>query len=257
MFCNARALSGAFSTIVNLTVSDFLHRSQKLSILNQIKHERNNNHNQIKLRFPIHHKHKQDDDLILEQKLNEVFDLEIEKVITNAYDMAIALVKPLNIIPVLKKHNILEMDMLSQYVYSNLKDKSRLFDDTTLTPNDFNNIHDFNWEMDESDGDDYDYSVDDDEDDDDSSDVADPMLHELIDIDDDEPNMTSTRTDFQGINIRDNIDSEDLKSYFKIKINNKTKYLHKQSACWLLTDENAYIFTDRLFRVIQTSDNNM
>ncbi|CAF5074061.1 unnamed protein product, partial [Rotaria sp. Silwood1] len=89
------------------------------------------------------------------------------------------------------------MDMLSQYVYNNLKDKSRLFDDTTLTPSDFNNIHDFDWEMDESDDDDYDYSVDDDEDDDDSSDVADPMLHELIDIDDDEPNMTSTRTDFQ------------------------------------------------------------
>ncbi|CAF1928949.1 unnamed protein product [Rotaria magnacalcarata] len=43
MFRNARALSGVFSTIVNFTVSDFLRRSQKLSLLNQIKHEQIDN----------------------------------------------------------------------------------------------------------------------------------------------------------------------------------------------------------------------
>lgn len=103
MFRNTRALSGAFSTIINFTVSDFLRRSQKLSILNQIKHEQINNNNERYLQFPVHHKHKKDDNLVIEQKLDEVYDLNIEKIIANSYEMAIGLLRQLNITSLFRK----------------------------------------------------------------------------------------------------------------------------------------------------------
>ncbi|CAF1140203.1 unnamed protein product [Rotaria magnacalcarata] len=211
----------------------------------------------------VKRKHKQDDNNVIDQKLDEVYDLNIEKMIANSYEMALVLVKLLNIISILKKHNILDMNILSQYIYDNLKENSRLVDDTTLPPSSFDNVHDSGWETDDSDDDDYvDNDDDDDDDDDDDNDYTDvdgnirsQLLDELIDIDDEEQNIASVRTNFQGINIRDNIDPDDLKSFFKIKINNKIKYLHKQSACWLLTDENTHISSDRLSRVMQTSEN--
>jgi len=42
-------------------------------------------------------------------------------------------------------------------------------------------------------------------------------------------------------------------SYFKVKINDTTKFLHKQSAAWLLTDKNDRLSTDRLSRVMGSS----
>ena len=249
---------------MNFTVSDFLRRSQNLSILNQIKHEQVNSQDKIKLRFPIHHKHKNDDNLVMEQKLDDVYDINVDQVVANAYEMAINLVRHLNIISILKKKNIFEMNMLSQYIHNDLKHKSKLIDDITTTPNHFNNSYVLEWNMDEGVDDDYDYPIDEDNDDDDNNeeeqdnDNVTTMVNELINLDgDDEPNVTSVREDFKGINIRDDIGIEDIKSYFKIKINDKVKYLHKQSACWLLTDENTHISADRLCHVIETSRSNI
>ena len=135
---------------------------------------------------------------------------------------------------------------------------------STTTPNHFNNSYDLEWNMDEGDADDYDYSIDEDNDDDDNDDEEEDndndkaVLNELVNFDDDdESDATSIREDFKGINIRDDIGIEDIKTYFKIKINDTVKYLHKQSACWLLTDKNKHISAYRLCRVIETSRSNI
>ena len=52
-------MSGAFSSIVNFNVSQFLRRAQKLLILNRIKNESDNyisNANRTPPRFPKHRK---------------------------------------------------------------------------------------------------------------------------------------------------------------------------------------------------------
>jgi uncharacterized protein YifN (PemK superfamily) len=41
-------------------------------------------------------------------------------------------------------------------------------------------------------------------------------------------------------------------SYFKMKSNDQQKFMHKQSACWLLTHKVMQLSKDRLSRVIQT-----
>ncbi|CAF3074835.1 unnamed protein product [Rotaria sp. Silwood2] len=83
----------------------------------------------------------------------------------------------------------------------------------------------------------------------------DPHSHNLSD--DDESILNSTKSDFNGIRIVDNINPALRQSYFKVKINNNIKYLHKQSACWLQSNQITKLSSDRLSRVMQqTSDHN-
>ncbi|CAF2052666.1 unnamed protein product, partial [Rotaria magnacalcarata] len=75
--------------------------------------------------------------------------------------------------------------------------------------------------------------------------------------DDDESILNSTKSDFNGMTIVDNINPALRQSYFKVKINNNIKYLHKQSACWLQSNQMKKLSSDRLSRVMQrTSDHN-
>jgi hypothetical protein len=250
MFRNTRSLSGAFSTIINFTVTDFLRRSRKLSLLNQIKCQEGNNENEKRLLFPIHHKHKNDNNLVLHEKLDDVYDLDVEQIVFNSYKMAIDLIKPLNIIPLLKEHNIFELNSLSKYTFRHLNSRSKLIDKSTI-----NIKNSSNPEMAADDDNDTD-----DEDEDDyldsiygaiiNNDVDGQVLDEPLD-DDDEENLESTRNEFNGINIRDKISMEQENCYFKIKINDTVKYMHKQTACWVLTEENGRLSTDRLSRVMQ------
>ncbi len=56
-----------------------------------------------------------------------------------------------------------------------------------------------------------------------------------------------------GAKVFDTIEPHIEDSYFKITINGKTKYLHKQTACSLLTDAKRKLSNDRLLRVQQTN----
>lgn len=129
------------------------------------------------------------------------------------------------------------MNMLSQYIFKYFKEKSKLFDNTIISTSYNDGSDDSELDTDDSDqDDDYDNTYS-------SNDESNRSFDELIDDDDDnDENLKSIKNNFQGMNMRDNIHSEDRKSYFKIKINEKIKYLHKQSACWILTDENAHIY---------------
>ena len=78
-------------------------------------------------------------------------------------------------------------------------------------------------------------------------------LAEEEDDDDDDDAIETIKTNFNGIKIHDHIQPSMNDSYFKVDINGHRKFIHKQSACWLLTDRNNHLSNDRLSRVIQTS----
>ena len=63
----------------------------------------------------------------------------------------------------------------------------------------------------------------------------------------------SGKTQFHGIRVYDYIPSSLAKSYFCVEIDGKKKHIHKQAACWVLTDEKACLSTDRIRRVHEMS----
>ena len=67
------------------------------------------------------------------------------------------------------------------------------------------------------------------------------------------PFLKTSKTSFGGLNIKDSVPGDQEKSYFKLKINDMNKFLHKSTACYLLTRDNNSLSADRLSRVIQTS----
>jgi hypothetical protein len=74
--------------------------------------------------------------------------------------------------------------------------------------------------------------------------------------DDEEGILNSTKSDFNGIRVVDNINPDFRQSYFKVKINENIKYFHKQSACWLLSNNVTKLSSDCLSRLRQqTTDN--
>ncbi|CAF1093520.1 unnamed protein product [Didymodactylos carnosus] len=68
--------------------------------------------------------------------------------------------------------------------------------------------------------------------------------------------VQSIKTIFSGTCIKDKINPDLANSYFKVKINDTMKFLHKQSAVWLLTDKNDRLSADRLLRVMEDSKQN-
>ncbi|CAF4628340.1 unnamed protein product [Rotaria socialis] len=252
MFRNARSLSGTYSTRINFTVADFLNRSQKISMLNRIKcdnlfQQDDSEH----LSFPIHHKHKRDNHLLSLQNLDDIDQLDVENIISDAYSEALELIKRLEISRLLQEHDVLGLNSLSKYVFTQLSSRSKMFDYSTQIIND-DDDNEFDLEDEEEE--------EEEEDDDDNSDIINQLNNDVIFDEDDDNNctMTTIKSNFNGMKIFDEIETGRRDSYFKLKINDKYKYIHKQSACWLLTDKNTRLSNDRLSRVIQSSrkDNN-
>lgn len=242
IFRSARSLSGSFSTMINFTVNNFINRSQKLSILNEVKCNQSKNH----LSFPVHHKHKHDDSLTSTDQLNEINTLNIEQIILDAYNHAIDIVKHSNMLHTLNQNDIQNLNDLSDFVFDSLRKSSKMYGySSQATIDDHEEL--------ESDDD------EDDEDEDVESDDEDELYDELLESDDDnnekEDILNSTKSTFDGIRIVDNINPQLKDSYFKIKINDKIKYLHKQSACWLLSNKSTRLSNDRLSRVMQQTTN--
>ncbi|CAF1174056.1 unnamed protein product [Rotaria sordida] len=68
--------------------------------------------------------------------------------------------------------------------------------------------------------------------------------------DDDKDILNSTKSDFYGIRIVDNINPALRQSYFKVKINDNSKHLQKELTCWLLSNKITKLSSDCLFRVM-------
>jgi hypothetical protein len=65
-----------------------------------------------------------------------------------------------------------------------------------------------------------------------------------------------TKNDFVGIKVFNKVESHMEHSYFKVTLNDDTKFTHKQTACWLLAGEKSKLSNDRLLRVRQTNKTN-
>ncbi len=61
--------------------------------------------------------------------------------------------------------------------------------------------------------------------------------------------LISSKETFNGMRIFDKIDPSKKSDYFQIKINNKPKFIHKQTAVRLLTLNKNSLPSDRLSRV--------
>ncbi|CAF2077066.1 unnamed protein product [Rotaria magnacalcarata] len=147
-------------------------------------------------------------------------------------------------VELLKKHKLFDMNALSEYLHNHLRLKSKLHDNVQLFENG-------------NDDSDSEFDLDSDDDDDDISSVHNESSSSEAEDDDDDnmgdEQMKTFKTSFDGLNIKDNVPTDQDKSYFKIKINDMNKFLHKSTACYLLTRDNNSLSTDRLTRVIQTS----
>jgi hypothetical protein len=117
--------------MVNFTVKDFIRRSQKLSILNQLKY------NQLEkgLSFPTHHKHKREYSLTSSQQLDEIDTLDIQQLISNAYDQALYRVKYSKMTDTLNQHKIDCLNDLSNYLFTILNKNSRMINYSFRTEN--------------------------------------------------------------------------------------------------------------------------
>ncbi|CAF1475339.1 unnamed protein product [Rotaria sordida] len=175
--------------------------------------------------------------------LDEINTLDLEQIISDAYNQAIDIVHHSKMLQALKQNDIIDLKTLSKFVFDSLRKSSKMFGYSSRVTTD-------NKEELESDDD----GVDEDENA--SSDDEDELYDELLNFENDDYNdeeeiLNSTRSSFDGIKIVDNINPTLKHSYFKIKINDKIKYLHKQSACWLLSNKSTRLSSDRLSRVMQ------
>ncbi|CAM4977864.1 unnamed protein product [Rotaria socialis] len=68
--------------------------------------------------------------------------------------------------------------------------------------------------------------------------------------------ITTTKQEFSGVKVFNTGQPHIEHSYFKAKINDDIKYMHKQIACWLLTGEKSKMSTDRLLRMTDSDDVN-
>ncbi|CAF1622134.1 unnamed protein product [Didymodactylos carnosus] len=200
---------------------------------------------QQKLKFAVHHKRRHDQEMLEKQNLRDVRKLEVEEIIESAYTRAVELIKQFNIIPALKENNIFKMNDLSEFISKQLKTKSKLSD---------------NSKMEEDTDDDSEFELDDDDDDqkeeedlsgDEETDGNEKSSDEEDEID--LNNIKTIKTDLRGMRIRNEIPKDQQNCYFKIKINGTEKFLHKQTDCFLLTNENSTLSSDRLSRVMQMS----
>ncbi|CAF1442112.1 unnamed protein product, partial [Rotaria sordida] len=149
------------------------------------------------LSFPIHHKHKREHLLPSLHQLDEIDTLDIQQLISNAYDQALHLVKHSKILDTLNEHKINCIDDLSNYIFDLLNKNSRMINYSFRTEN--NTTEEFGLDEENDDNDVVNYAPDD---------LTDEILFDSQNdavSDDDENILNSTKSDLNGIGIVDNI----------------------------------------------------
>ncbi|CAF4647479.1 unnamed protein product, partial [Didymodactylos carnosus] len=172
---------------------------------------------------------KTNNDLFTIQNLDDVDYLDIEQVISESYEASVELIENLGITALLKKQQIYKLEKLSKFIFNELNSKSKVYDNLTGTIHDDNDMS--------SESDDCEYENNDDENNDNNI-STDGDEDAASDNDENVERLQSIKTMFSGTRIKDKINPDLANSYFKVKINDTMKFLHKQSAVWLLTDKN-------------------
>jgi len=244
MFRSARSMSGTFSSVVNFSIQEFLSRAQKLSLLYKIKIESEFSSTNDTLIFPKHY--KQGKKLKTSTNIIPNYDLlnvgMITKTISKAFTDATKILSDLKIREILDEKNIKNITQLSDSVRKVLSKKVNSVDYSNLYE-ETDEASDLENELDATlDSESYIESED----------------QEFDDEDDDVSNVSSSEVfqglqgaTFSGMRVFDTVRPELAKSYFEVKINGKRKFIHKQTACWLLSENKTVLSNDRVTRVMQ------
>jgi hypothetical protein len=230
-FRSARAISGVFSAGVNFTVSQFLNRVNKLSVLQNIKNDTPQNN----LRFPEHHKlSKTVKDISNPANTITLSKTSIEERVLEAYKYVSKLFASLKIKQLFRNGRMISIEEMSRIVSEELE---------RFWSTEIDNINSQN--------------VDSDDESDDET--IDGRYHNFTnDYDSDEEfelndnldviNNVNTST-HRGMRLFDDVKEELSHKYFKVNIKNENKFLHKQAACWILEKDKSSLSADRLSRV--------
>jgi hypothetical protein len=237
-FRSARCLTGVLSSITNFSVFEFLQKIGKISILNQVKSTEEANDSAHSLKFPVHHKSRHRETTMSANTLitSTITIDDIEKIIMKAYRKAESIMDSLQLTKTLKENNLNDFKKLNEFVFQQLTKKSTVdysyFSEEDLQDNDDSNDSEINVQLSEEN-----------------------EANEYC-SDEDEANdyhVISSKETFQGMRVYDQIDPSKKSHYFQITINCKTKFIHKQTAARLLTENKNRLSSDRRTRVQQTS----
>lgn len=230
IFRSARALSSNLFAGVNFTVHQFLNLSDKLSLFQKIR----NQHEQIPsgtLRFPMHHKNKQSHSFPGPSNMKIPTQTEIEQTVVRAFSKATDYLEQVGVMKILSRNKLYDMVGLNDYARVLFEEKGILDHFSQENGDD---------EDDECPIDGSDANHDDDDDDD--------VFNVLRYPDDQCTSQPTIRT----IRVCDSVPPHLFQSYFKVRINSKEKFIHKSTACWVLTEQNRKLSADRTKRVTQT-----
>ncbi|CAF0870941.1 unnamed protein product [Rotaria sordida] len=213
----------------------FLRSKQlKISILNEIKSTEEFSNDSNKIKFPEHHKQNKNNSLPLTLKnLDNITLNEIEKSIKDAFEYAKCFIEKLDMLSLLKKNNVFELNTLCARIKDDLNNMIFVTDDSELNSDDDDN-DDLNVEQ--------------------TSDLVDNHVDSEEEcIDAENACTTSKKDNYNGIRIYSAVSDQDKNKFFKININGIDKFIHKQTAAWCLTKKNNHLSSDRRVRVQQTN----
>ena len=135
-FRSARSMSGSFSSIVNFSVCQFLHRAQKLSVLNRIRGEnisQSSTTGKLSFRFPNHHKQANKSQLSSAMLMSSSMNRdEIQTIVASAFDDVLELFNQFGVKDLLKKKNLETFRSLNDFVAQRLKETWRTIDNSSL-----------------------------------------------------------------------------------------------------------------------------
>jgi hypothetical protein len=247
-FRAARSMSGAFSSVVNFSVNEFLHRTSKLSVLQDIKFTSELNLNS--LIFPKHHKlWRRTSPSFFTSTTSSITEKIIEDTVFSAYIEASQILTGCNLSILNPLAQMISFDEVNHLAFQKLaRSKQKM-----------SNTQSFQWSNDNQESD------DDDEDEENESGISnnsyiqhpdneqtdDDHDDSLTDIEDSDPSIIPnvSRSTISGMRIFDSIDNSKSESFFRVKINNQEKFMHKQTATWYLSKNNIKLSSDRLKRV--------
>ena len=226
-------MSGPFSSVVNFSVAEFLRRAEKLSVLQAIKSEVEFDPNFL-FHFPHHHKQTK------LQKFTSIIPIfsslssdEIKQIVECVFAGANELLAPLDVRVLNKDGNPLLINEVSAIVKDHFG--------KTATNSDSNQVR--SSETDSEPNNELN-----------SSDAENGSTLAESDNDKGMPDSECSSSDsnclFRGMRIYDNIKSSHAQSYFKVIVNGRTKFLHKQTACWLLMHDKSSLSSGRSRRVM-------
>ncbi|CAF4041367.1 unnamed protein product [Rotaria sordida] len=206
----------------------------KISILNEIKSTEEFSNDSNKIKFPEHHKQNKNNSLPLTLKnLDNITLNEIEKSIKDAFEYAKCFIEKLDMLSLLKKNNVFELNTLCARIKDDLNNMIFVTDDSELNSDDDDN-DDLNVEQ--------------------TSDLVDNHVDSEEEcIDAENACTTSKKDNYNGIRIYSAVSDQDKNKFFKININGIDKFIHKQTAAWCLTKKNNHLSSDRRVRVQQTN----